>query len=181
MADLHQDSHHMHAPASLRKRIRNYLDRMNARRKAGLVVEPVVRMELPHAPWPITYPYGVRNASYAAGYHTGEDHACPIGERAQAVSNGRVIFTGWGGSGGWGEAYGNQVIIRTSDDKYDYAHNHLSDVSIQNGHSVTPGRMVGRTGDTGNVTGPHDHFEARVAGGHYGSDVNPIRVKVWKK
>lgn len=171
---------HNFSKSGARKRFRTYLDRMRARRLAGKIIPPVVRPTLPHTPYPVTYGYGVRSSNYALGYHTGEDHACPEGSRAQAVSNGTVQFAGWG-SGGWGPAYGNQVIIRTSDGKYDYAHNHLSHFSVHKGDTVTPGKQVGRTGATGNVTGPHDHFEARVAGGHYGSDVHPINVEVWKK
>lgn len=171
-----------HAPAGLRKRARTYLAKMKARRRRGLVIEPVVRNSPPHKSWPVTYPYGAKNSSYAAGYHTGEDHACPIGERAQACSHGRVIFVGDGGrSGGWGPYYGNQVIIRMAGGKYDYAHNHLSHISCKVGDLVQPGEMVGKTGDTGNTTGPHDHFEARTAGGHYGSDVHPIHVKQLKR
>jgi murein DD-endopeptidase MepM/ murein hydrolase activator NlpD len=154
---------------------RDWLDRMRARFLKGRVVYPVVT---PHTlkPYPVTYPYGVKNSAYAAGHHTGEDHACPVGSWALATTYGVVQYAG-PAAARWGEAYGVQVIVRTKDGRYDYAHNHLSDVLVAAGEHVHPGQVLALTGATGNVTGPHTHFEARPAGGRYGSDVHPIRVK----
>jgi len=50
-------------------------------------------------------------------------------------------------------------------------------VLVKAGDKITPGMTVGLTGATGHVTGPHSHFEARPAGGRYGSDVHPYLVK----
>lgn len=159
--------------------LRNLVDRLRARRLAGKVVFAVLAADGIN-PYPVTYPYGVPNAVYAAGRHTGEDHACPVGSLAVATSWGEVVYAG-DAAANWGSAYGNQVVIRMANGKYDYAHNHLSSVLVTAGQKVEPGTVVGLTGATGNVTGPHTHFEARFAGGHYGSDVDPIRVKVRRK
>ncbi|MGO4423165.1 M23 family metallopeptidase [Streptomyces sp. MCAF7] len=41
------------------------------------------------------------------------------------------------------------------------------------GQTVTPGQQIGLSGATGNVTGPHLHFEARTSP-DYGSDIDPV-------
>jgi murein DD-endopeptidase MepM/ murein hydrolase activator NlpD len=41
------------------------------------------------------------------------------------------------------------------------------------GQSVTPGQQIALSGATGNVTGPHLHFEARTTA-EYGSDIDPV-------
>ena len=84
----------------------------------------------------------------------------------RAVANGVVVQAGNGG------AYGNQVEIKLADGKYaQYAH--LSVIGVKVGQSVTAGQQLGRSGATGNVTGPHLHFEIRT-GPNYGSDINPV-------
>lgn len=84
----------------------------------------------------------------------------------RAVAAGTVVSAGWGG------AYGNQVVLRLNDGHYaQYAH--LSQLSVSAGQAVTAGQRVGLSGATGNVTGPHLHFEIRTTP-DYGSDVDPV-------
>jgi murein DD-endopeptidase MepM/ murein hydrolase activator NlpD len=123
----------------------------------------------------VTTPYGKRGSLWALGYHTGEDFACPTGSRAVAVTWGKVVHVGT--VGGWGAAYGIHVVIRTGSGRYDYAYCHLSRADVRVGQKVRPGMVIGLTGATGNVTGPHLHFEARKAGGRYGDDVTPRKVR----
>lgn len=122
----------------------------------------------------VTTPYGRRGSLWMLGYHTGEDYACPTGSQIVAVSWGRVIAVG---TTDWGPAYGMMVVIRTGNKRYDYAYCHLSRVDVRIGQKVRPGMVLGLTGDTGNTTGPHLHFEARRTGGRYGDDVAPRRVR----
>jgi murein DD-endopeptidase MepM/ murein hydrolase activator NlpD len=64
------------------------------------------------------------------------------------------------------------VVIRHPDGRYSqYAH--LSQLSVRAGQQVSGGQQVGRSGSTGNATGPHLHFEIRTGPG-YGSDINPL-------
>ncbi len=154
---------------------RTFIDRMTERRLRGKVVIPVWSADGVR-PMVTTYKYGVKSSSYAAGHHTGEDHATPIGSQCRAVSWGTVVFVGDGGMK-WGSAYGSMVVIRTKDGKYDYGYCHLSAFRCRVGQEVEPGQLIALSGDTGNSTGPHVHFEARYAGGKYGSDVHPMRVK----
>ncbi len=112
------------------------------------------------------YPYHQTGSMWSSGYHTGTDFVVPTGTSLKAVGAGTVVSAGWGG------AYGNQVVIQLADGHYaQYAH--LSSLSVSAGQSVTAGQQVGLSGATGNVTGPHLHFEIRTTP-DYGSDVDPI-------
>lgn len=107
-----------------------------------------------------------QSGSWASGYHTGVDFPVPTGTSIRAVASGTVVSAGWGG------AYGYQVVIRHSDGKYSqYAH--LSALHVREGRHVTAGQRIARSGSTGNVTGPHLHFEIRTGPG-YGSDIDPL-------
>ncbi|MEV7612133.1 transglycosylase family protein [Streptomyces sp. NPDC089799] len=111
--------------------------------------------------------YGVAGSSWSSGYHTGIDFPVPTGTSVKAVGPGQVVSAGWAG------AYGYQVVIRHADGKFSqYAH--LSALSVQSGQQVGGGQRIGRSGSTGNSTGPHLHFEVRTGTG-YGSDINPLR------
>lgn len=109
--------------------------------------------------------YGVKG-DWAAGHHTGIDLAVPVGTPVHSVGSGKVVFAGYSGS------YGYAVTIHMSDGKYTlFAH--LSEIDVQVGERVSAGDLVGLSGATGNVTGPHLHFEVR-AHRRYGSDINPV-------
>ncbi|MFJ4282606.1 peptidoglycan DD-metalloendopeptidase family protein [Streptomyces massasporeus] len=111
-------------------------------------------------------PYHMSGSMWSSGYHTGVDFVVPTGTSLKAVGAGEVVSAGWGG------AYGNQVVIKLNDGHYaQYAH--LSQLSVSAGQTVTAGQQVGLSGATGNVTGPHLHFEIRTTP-DYGSDVDPV-------
>ncbi|MFI5860196.1 transglycosylase family protein [Streptomyces sp. NPDC051546] len=111
--------------------------------------------------------YHVAGSSWSSGYHTGVDFPVATGTTVKAVGNGEVVSAGWAG------AYGYQVVIRHADGRYSqYAH--LSALSVKAGASVSGGQRIGRSGATGNVTGPHLHFEMRTGPG-YGTDIDPLR------
>ncbi|MFK4144957.1 peptidoglycan DD-metalloendopeptidase family protein [Streptomyces sp. NPDC004065] len=110
--------------------------------------------------------YHTAGSMWSSGYHTGVDFVVPTGTPVKAVAAGTVVSAGWGG------AYGNQVVVRLHDGRYaQYAH--LSRLSVSAGQAVAAGQKLGLSGATGNVTGPHLHFEIRTAPG-YGSDVDPV-------
>ncbi|MDX3243316.1 LysM peptidoglycan-binding domain-containing M23 family metallopeptidase [Streptomyces sp. ME18-1-4] len=110
--------------------------------------------------------YHVAGSMWSSGYHTGIDFVVPTGTSLKAVGAGAVVSAGWGG------AYGNQVVIKLADGYYaQYAH--LSQLSVSAGQTVTEGQQIGLSGATGNVTGPHLHFEIRTTP-DYGSDVDPV-------
>jgi murein DD-endopeptidase MepM/ murein hydrolase activator NlpD len=119
---------------------------------------------------PVDAPIGTRYHSsgshWSKGYHTGVDFLAPTGTSVKAVEAGQVVTAGWGGS------YGYQVVIRHADGRYSqYAH--LSAIAVRAGQSVSTGQRIGRSGATGNATGPHLHFEVRTGPG-FGTDIDPV-------
>ncbi|TPQ18787.1 M23 family metallopeptidase [Streptomyces sporangiiformans] len=121
---------------------------------------------LPVAGAGVGTPYHLAGSMWSSGYHTGVDFVVPTGTSLKAVGAGTVVSAGWGG------AYGNQVVIKLNEGHYaQYAH--LSSLSVSAGQSVTEGQQIGLSGATGNVTGPHLHFEIRTTA-NYGSDVDPV-------
>ncbi|MFE6782669.1 peptidoglycan DD-metalloendopeptidase family protein [Streptomyces sp. NPDC057680] len=111
-------------------------------------------------------PYRASGSMWSSGYHTGVDFMASTGTKIVAVGPGTVYSAGDGG------AYGNQVVIQHADGTFSqYAH--LSSISVSAGQTVSGGEQIGLSGATGNVTGPHLHFEIRT-GPDYGSDVDPI-------
>ncbi|MFB7833676.1 transglycosylase family protein [Streptomyces sp. NPDC056056] len=110
--------------------------------------------------------YGKPGSSWSSGYHTGVDFPVPTGTSVKAVAEGRIVSAGWGG------AYGYQIVLRHDDGRYSqYAH--LSALAVREGQRVTAGQRIGRSGSTGNSSGPHLHFEVRTGPG-YGSDIDPL-------
>ncbi|MGW3292091.1 transglycosylase family protein [Streptomyces sp. NPDC001002] len=110
--------------------------------------------------------YHATGSSWSKGYHTGVDFPVPTGTSVKAVGAGKVVTAGWGGS------FGYQVVLRHADGRYtQYAH--LSAISVRAGQSVGEGQRLGRSGSTGNTTGPHLHFEVRTGPG-FGTDIDPV-------
>lgn len=139
-------------------------------------------MALPIKNGKITFDYGEKYTSQS-GRHKGVDFAVKVGTPVYAATDGVVKHAGtngWGITRGWGSAYGIQII--TSNSKFldgtsglYSGYMHLSKVEVKRGQAVKKGQLIGYTGKTGNVTGPHLHFEiqkTRYWGGWLGS-VNP--------
>ena len=102
--------------------------------------------------YPITQRYGEKITSPC---HTGIDFATPIGTEILASADGNVMFSGWDQTG-----YGFCAILRHDDGRATlYAHLKYTNVSFN--EKVRQGDVIGISGDSGNVTGPHLHFEAR--------------------
>jgi murein DD-endopeptidase MepM/ murein hydrolase activator NlpD len=110
--------------------------------------------------------YHASSSLWSSGSHTGIDFHAASGTPVHAVGLGTVVEAGWGGS------YGNQIVIKMNDGTYTQ-YGHLSSIGVSVGQQVTPGQQIGLSGATGNVTGPHLHFEARTTP-EYGSDIDPV-------
>jgi murein DD-endopeptidase MepM/ murein hydrolase activator NlpD len=89
--------------------------------------------------------------------HKGIDYAAPIGTRVRAVGDGVVEFAGVKGG------YGKVVILRHQG-QYATVYAHLSRVSVGRGTRVAQNDTIGAVGRTGWATGPHLHYEFRIAG-----------------
>ncbi|MGI5340488.1 M23 family metallopeptidase [Streptomyces sp. CA-181903] len=110
--------------------------------------------------------YHASSGLWSSGSHTGVDFHADEGTSVHAVGAGTVVEAGFGG------AYGNNIVIKHNDGTYTQ-YGHLSSIGVSVGQTVTPGQQIGLSGSTGNVTGPHLHFEARTAP-TYGSDIDPV-------
>ncbi|MGW6708497.1 transglycosylase family protein [Streptomyces sp. NPDC054956] len=107
-----------------------------------------------------------QSGGWAAGHHTGIDFAVSTGTPVKAAAAGTVVSSGWQG------AYGNAVVIKHDDGRYTLSA-HLSSATASAGERVSAGERIGRSGNTGNSTGPHLHFEVRSSNS-YGADINPV-------
>ena len=91
--------------------------------------------------------------------HLGVDYGAPTGTPVRTVGDGVVHFAGRQ------NGYGNVVEIQHAGDRSTlYAH--LSRIDVRKGQKVQQGDPIGAVGATGWATGPHLHFEFRVAGRH---------------
>ncbi|MFI5634108.1 M23 family metallopeptidase [Streptomyces sp. NPDC051664] len=110
--------------------------------------------------------YRASGANWSSGSHTGIDFPVFTGTSVKVITSGTVVTAGWGG------AYGNEVVVKHADGHYSQ-YGHLSALSVSVGQTVSVGQQIGLSGATGNVTGPHLHFEVRT-GPAYGSDIDPV-------
>jgi pyruvate/2-oxoglutarate dehydrogenase complex dihydrolipoamide acyltransferase (E2) component len=90
--------------------------------------------------------------------HSGLDIGVPLNSPLYAPVSGTVQQVINSSTG-----YGRHVILKTADGKTVILA-HLNSFSVQAGQKVTSGQMIGRTGSTGNSTGPHLHYEIRGEG-----------------
>ena len=103
--------------------------------------------------------------------HSGQDFAVPSGTKVVAAHGGTVVKAGGNGAGD-GPAYGNAIVIKHGNGTYSqYAH--LSRIGVKVGQVVTPGQRIAQSGNTGNSSGPHLHFEVRTTA-NYGSAIDPV-------
>ncbi|MGA8575297.1 MAG: peptidoglycan DD-metalloendopeptidase family protein [Candidatus Cybelea sp.] len=113
--------------------------------------------------WPvtgtITSPFGWRPNPFGGGpeFHQGLDIAAPSGTTVTAAAAGSVIMAQWYGG------YGNYILIDHGG-SYSTGYGHLSAIYVSVGQSVQRGQAIGAVGSTGQSTGPHLHFEVRIAG-----------------
>ena len=104
----------------------------------------------------LTSGFGYRNFRGSEN-HYGVDWATPTGTTVYASSGGTVTRAGWSSS------YGYCVYIQHPDGvETRYAHN--SKVLVSVGQYVKQGQAIALSGNTGDSTGPHVHFEVRVNG-----------------
>ncbi len=103
--------------------------------------------------------------------HTGVDFAAPRGTPTWATADGTVEFAGIKGG------YGNVVEIRHSGSVLTlYAHLSGFASGMRKGVRVSQGQTIGYVGATGYATGPHLHYEFKIAGMHQ----DPMRVALPK-
>lgn len=116
--------------------------------------------------------FGLRTDPFGSGATTGHGGIDIIGPTsasggpACAAGNGTVAYVC---NNGWGGGYGNHVVI-SHGNGYSTLYAHLQRTTVSVGQQVTVGQQVGVIGRTGQVTGPHLHFEVRLNNNR----VNPL-------
>ncbi|WP_082836093.1 M23 family metallopeptidase [Croceicoccus bisphenolivorans] len=89
--------------------------------------------------------------------HDGIDMAAPSGTPIYATADGRIEMAQWYGG------YGNFVEIDHGGD-VETRYGHMSRMNVSAGQPVKKGDLIGWVGSTGRSTGPHLHYEVRIAG-----------------
>ena len=100
-------------------------------------------------------PFGYRSdpITGVSKFHSGMDFACPPGNTIYAVGDGVIEDADSEFFG-----YGNIVIVNHGFG-YKSRYAHMSRIDVRPGQKVTRGTVLGETGQSGRVTGPHLHFE----------------------
>jgi murein DD-endopeptidase MepM/ murein hydrolase activator NlpD len=145
----------------------------------------------PHDHFYFTRPIGANDvnwplARYRYGYllyaepHTGIDIPTPKGTPIMAAGPGTIMHAGYGlyfVQDQYKDPYGIAVAI-----KHDFGYKgqvlytiygHMDQVFVYQGQHVEEGEVIGLVGETGNVSGPHLHFEIRVGNNAFFSSRNP--------
>lgn len=112
--------------------------------------------------WREMIPGSIPPRRYARGYHYGIDVGAPVGSWVVNLFTGYVIGVG----NLWGPDYGpNQVLIahrvwNIFHWMYFYTfHAHMIEAVTYKGATLATGHFIGKVGQEGNATGPHDHIE----------------------
>ncbi len=103
------------------------------------------------------FPVSGRNFTQYYWYgHQAVDIALLEGSAVYASDTGTVTYAGWNTYG-----YGNLIVINHGNG-FETFYAHLSAINVVPGQIVYQGNVIGTSGDTGNSSGPHIHFEIRI-------------------
>jgi murein DD-endopeptidase MepM/ murein hydrolase activator NlpD len=113
----------------------------------------------------LTSGFGMRTHPVLGGRrgHKGIDLASPTGTPIYATADGVVSRADWFSSYGLFISLDHGAALETR-------YGHLSRLSVAEGQVVRKGDLIGYVGSTGRSTGPHLHYEVRIAG----TAVNPV-------
>ena len=113
----------------------------------------------------LTSGFGMRTHPVLGGRrgHKGVDLGAPVGTPIYATADGMVSKAEWFSS------YGLYISLEHGGD-IQTRYGHMSRLNVAAGQQVRKGDLIGYVGSTGRSTGPHLHYEVRIAG----EAVNPI-------
>lgn len=147
----------------------------DARREADALVRGTFALAIAASiRWPVddaaavSSPFGWRTHPVLGvrRLHGGTDLAVPIGTAVHAIASGRVLAAS-------SDAVNGRFV------RLDHGHGltstycHASELLVARGDEVTAGQLLGRSGATGRVTGPHLHFQIEIEG----EPVDPERFR----
>lgn len=98
---------------------------------------------------------GTRTQGLHGKYKTAIDIGTSVGTSVYASAGGKVIVSK---NSGYNGGYGDYVVIQ-HDNGMQTIYAHLSSADVSSGTKVSQGDLIGKSGNTGNSTGPHLHFE----------------------
>ncbi|CQR62339.1 Uncharacterized metalloprotease HI_0409 [Streptomyces leeuwenhoekii] len=120
------------------------------------------KFALPVAQHGLSAYYGQSGINWMS-VHSGIDFPVAYGTTVMAATDGTVRTQ-------WNSAYGNMMIV-TAKDGTETWYCHLSSYRVPSGAAVKAGDPIAYSGNSGNSTGPHLHFEVRPGGG---SAIDPL-------
>ncbi len=120
------------------------------------------KFALPVAQHGLSAYYGQAGINWMS-VHSGIDFPVSYGTTVMAATDGTVRTQ-------YNSAYGNMMIV-TAKDGTETWYCHLSSYQVPSGTTVKAGDAIAFSGNSGNSTGPHLHFEVRPAGG---SAIDPL-------
>ena len=128
--------------------------------------------------WPLEEPsritsgYGYRDHPVTGqrSFHAAVDLRADIGDPVLATADGVVNFAGPHDDSGMGN-----LIIIDHDFGFRTHYAHLDSLDVERGEFVEEGEVIGRSGATGNVSGPHLHYEIW----HLQRQLNPEPFLEW--
>ena len=112
----------------------------------------------------VTSPYGTRTHPIfgTKKMHNGIDLKANY-ENVYAVMDGIITSVGWDSKGG-----GNYIKVKHFN-RFETSYLHLSELYYRTGERVKAGFIIGKSGNSGNSTGPHLHFSVK----EFGQSINP--------
>ena len=105
--------------------------------------------------------------------HPALDLYVPLGTPVYAPHSGQVITAGQYGEAETGRDCGLTVRIERANVRSALCHN--SNLVVSEGEIVHKGQLIAYSGSTGNVTGPHVHWQLMI-GGHLVDPVKAVRA-----
>ncbi|WP_373036486.1 M23 family metallopeptidase [Sulfurimonas sp.] len=99
------------------------------------------------------------------GYHSGTDYRAKIGTPIKACNDGVVVLAK-------DRFYSGGTVVLDHGQGVYTCYYHMSGFNVKKGQKVSKADIIGLSGDSGRVTGPHLHFSARVSG----EQVDPLQL-----
>ncbi|MDR1875296.1 MAG: M23 family metallopeptidase [Synergistaceae bacterium] len=103
--------------------------------------------------------YGFRRVynGVPGGYHGGTDFRAAVGAPVRSPFAGTVILTG-------DHYYAGKSVYLDSGNGVISLFFHMSEIGVKKGDFIEKGQLIGKSGATGRITGPHLHYGLSLAG-----------------
>lgn len=139
----------------------------------GPAVRFDIRKERPASGLQVASPFGHRKSPHTGkeSFHSGVDLVAPLGTAVLAMADGTVSKSGWQNPNNIKEGFGLRVYINHPKNMTSI-YGHLSKILVQAGDNVVRGQIIGYSGKTGDVTGPHLHLELHKDG----KPIDPMKL-----